>query len=209
MGAIRVFSNLGNLTDFKAAARFFAAFIQEATQVINGRLNFVSNFEAAGPYEVSFPTPGAAVAVNHSLGKVPSGYLVVNQSGLFSVGRPSGLAWTNKTIYLCATANLTTLTARAEDGTLLQGEGLTVVKNSTGNYTARYSSEFSEVPVVNITCETGSGGPFTGMVVNIDASNVVFETKDAAGVLQNMTTHISISGPTYDVGASAVIYVIP
>ncbi len=76
--------------------------------VINGNVEFGPNIRSS-VVEVIFPGAGQVIAVPHTLGRVPAGYLVAKQDAAGSV-LTSELTnnWTASVIYLNASAAMTT-----------------------------------------------------------------------------------------------------
>lgn len=117
MGSIRIYSQFSNITVFKDFVRYVSAWVQEATQTINGTLELVKNIKAAGPYSVLIPAAPAVIEIEHSFGAVPQGYILTWQSADSSIYVPDvansmfsstgGIYnWTDKKVFLTASAGV-------------------------------------------------------------------------------------------------------
>lgn len=95
-----VFSNL-KVEDFM---RFVSAFLGSLVDEFNGKIDFVQNIRASGIHSVTFTSGSDIQSVDHKLGRVPSGWLLINLSTTGSIFKPSGAQyeWTSSTIYLQA-----------------------------------------------------------------------------------------------------------
>lgn len=71
---------------------------------INGRLDFVENVRAAGPYDVEFLNASDVTIVDHKLNRVPTGFLVISLDSGIVVFKPASPEWSSSRIYLQATA---------------------------------------------------------------------------------------------------------
>lgn len=92
-----------NLKTVEQITNFLTQWAQEVINQVNGRLTFVDNVRASGPFVVTFPTAATDVKVPHSLGDTPQGFIVINASAAMSVYQGS-LPWTDQAVYLRASA---------------------------------------------------------------------------------------------------------
>lgn len=106
---VQIPNNLTNLTKFEDFSRFCSAFISDLVSKINGNLSFKDNIKASGPTIVGFTNSSQIVGITHSLGVIPSGFLVINQTSSASVYAPQNAlyAWNSSLIYLQASAGTT------------------------------------------------------------------------------------------------------
>lgn len=109
MSSIRIFNNMSNLDSFESFSRFVSAYINELTTQVNGKLDFISNIRASGPFVIGFTNASNIRGVTHSLGFVPQGFLVINQTASASIYQPQGASygWTDSLVYLQASAGVT------------------------------------------------------------------------------------------------------
>jgi hypothetical protein len=108
MGRIRVYSALANLKDAEFF-RFASAFVSDITTQFNGNLQFVENLRAAGVYRIEISNSSEVLKVSHSLGRVPTGFLVVRAFGaqvIYSADEDS-YPWTTSELYLMAGGSVT------------------------------------------------------------------------------------------------------
>lgn len=82
--------------------RFSEIFAEDVVRVVNGQLDFATNFTAK-TISVTFSTPSVDVSVSHGLGRVPIGYIIVSLSAPLVVYTGIG-AWSTGTITLRASA---------------------------------------------------------------------------------------------------------
>lgn len=88
---------------------WIASFAKDVVQQVNGNLTFPDNFKC-DIVNVSFATAGTDTVVKHRLGRVPTGFLLINSNLVLSVYRGSQPM----------TANFITLRGSAiAEGTLL------------------------------------------------------------------------------------------
>lgn len=87
--------------------RYTSINFQNIETQMNGNLEFGANIKASTSVAI-FPAAGTVVAVPHTLGRVPQGYIVINQNSAGSI-LTSELTnpWTSATIYLNASAAMT------------------------------------------------------------------------------------------------------
>jgi hypothetical protein len=99
MAQVRVYSDLSNLEgdDFR---RYSSALAAQIVQQMNGNLQFGANIASSGLLSVVFPDASTVMTVNHRLGRVPVGYLVVFLTGAATVYVPQGYNFTNTQIFL-------------------------------------------------------------------------------------------------------------
>lgn len=103
VGLFQKLSNLG-VSDF---LRYGSSLIESLVSEFNGRIDFVENIRAAGPYQVVFPNSSTVVSVTHNLGRVPQGFLVLYVTGAGVVYKPQGYDFTDKKISLQANTAVT------------------------------------------------------------------------------------------------------
>lgn len=94
-------SQVKGLEDLKL---FTAMALKSIVTEFNGRIDFVSNINAAGPYSATFANGTDAVTVRHGLGRIPLGFLVINLNAGIVVFKPATAQWTSQQIQLQATA---------------------------------------------------------------------------------------------------------
>lgn len=118
MSQIKIPNVLSNLPTAIEFQRFCAAFINDLVSKFNGQIDFVTNIRASGagvgsgssaPYEATFSSPSNVQGINHGLGTIPKGFIIVNLSASANIYAPSGTAytWTNAKIYLQSSAAVT------------------------------------------------------------------------------------------------------
>lgn len=104
MAKLTVIPDVSQVKGLEELKKFTAMNFKTIVNEINGRLNFVQNVEAAGPYEVEFLNGTDVVNVKHSLGRVPAGFLVISLDSGIVVFKPATSVWTSLQIQLQATA---------------------------------------------------------------------------------------------------------
>lgn len=118
MAKVKIFNVLSNLTKFEDFSRFASALFTDIVQKFNGDISFVENIRATGagdklnpsePLSVTFASSSEVQTVNHTLGFVPNGFLIVNMTAAASIYAPSGTGneWTSSAIYLKSSAAVT------------------------------------------------------------------------------------------------------
>lgn len=109
MGRVRTFNIFSNLDTFENFQRFVSSFLGDIIAQFNGKLDFVENIRASGLHSVIFASSSDIQTVDHKLGLVPKGFLVVNPNAAQTVYKPSGSAytWTDTKVYLQASGALT------------------------------------------------------------------------------------------------------
>jgi hypothetical protein len=80
--------------------RYTTMALEQLGQILNNGLLPQDNF-SANILTVSFPSPGAEVAVSHSLGRVPTGYIAIGCSTATTLSDGSS-ASTSSVLYLRA-----------------------------------------------------------------------------------------------------------
>lgn len=68
---------------------------------VNGRLDFVDNVRAAGPYDLTFNGTDY-VTVNHNLGRTPVGFILLKIDADETVYVPAAPPWTDTDVFLIA-----------------------------------------------------------------------------------------------------------
>lgn len=104
MAKVQIQPTLTNANGLEEVKRFGDMITQAIIRELNGRLQFVANIAAAGPYEVTFVNGTDPVQVRHSFGQVPQGFLVINLSAGIFVYKPASFEWTTTRIWLQASA---------------------------------------------------------------------------------------------------------
>lgn len=94
--------DLSNLENFEQLRRFGAALFREITDLLNGQVTFQDNF-SANTLTQNFPIANQDTPINHGLGRVPSGYILVGADVAMSVYDGQG-ASTVDTIFLRSNA---------------------------------------------------------------------------------------------------------
>ena len=79
MSKITASPNIAQVDDSQVK-RFTDQFCQNVVQVVNGKLDFASNFNAQ-TIQVNFTTINQTFGFPHSLGRIPVGYIRVGGSG--------------------------------------------------------------------------------------------------------------------------------
>lgn len=98
MSKVALSSELGKTTDPKEFIRFCSQTISDIIAVINGKLDINGNLNVA-LLTVTFTSANADKTVSHSLGRVPTGYIVYSGSAAGSV-YDGTVAWTASAITL-------------------------------------------------------------------------------------------------------------
>ncbi len=101
MPKIKASSDFSKIKTSEEFQRFVSIYLAELGGVVNGKLEFQENIKSQ-VVRVSFSAGATDLAVPHSLGRIPTGYMVTRlDSG--GVGIYDGdQAWTDTTIYLRA-----------------------------------------------------------------------------------------------------------
>ena len=102
MSHVKGVPDVSNVENWKDLRRFTAIGFERFLLELNGGLNLVDNIFASGPFEVTFASASDVQQVNHGLGVVPTGYLVVKLNAAITVYQPSGTAnaWQSDKIFL-------------------------------------------------------------------------------------------------------------
>lgn len=109
MARITVANVLSNIPTMEDVQRFLSAFISQATQQINGNLQFNQNIASSPMITVGFTNSSNIVGVTHTLGRVPIGFLVATQTAAASLYAAQGASylWTSNKIYLQSNVGVT------------------------------------------------------------------------------------------------------
>lgn len=101
-----VLSNVSNMSG-SDVPRYCSINFQNIETQLNGNIEFGANIKASTTIVV-FQTANTVVAVPHTLGRVPQGYVVIKQNAVGSI-LTSELTnpWTSTVIYLNASAAMT------------------------------------------------------------------------------------------------------
>ncbi len=107
MAKVTVSSTLSNITTQSDLQRFLSAFIAQLTQQVNGNIQFGANIASTPPITVGFTS--GPLGVSHGLGRIPGGFLMLNQTASASIYSPQGAsyAWTASKVYLQSSAGVT------------------------------------------------------------------------------------------------------
>lgn len=81
---IKTIQDLANIKELPDLVRFTAQVCKDIINVVNGGLDFASNFRSS-IVSVTFSGASTDVGVSHSLGAVPTGYVVVKSSANINV----------------------------------------------------------------------------------------------------------------------------
>ncbi len=76
MGKLSTPVNFSTVSSWEELRRFVSNFCGDVFNQVNGKLTFADNLQGV-TVDVAFTSPNVSVAVNHRLGYVPSGFLVV------------------------------------------------------------------------------------------------------------------------------------
>ncbi len=102
MARITILPGMSNLDDWESLRRFTSMAVEAITTEVNGRLTFGGNIDASGPHSVTFASASDVQAVAHNLGRIPTGFIVVNLNAGIVVYQPSVPAWLKDQIFLQA-----------------------------------------------------------------------------------------------------------
>lgn len=72
-------TDVGNLSSYEQLQRFSANLFREIRTVVNNGITFTDNFNAK-VVSVSFATANEEVRIEHNLGRIPTGYLLLQTS---------------------------------------------------------------------------------------------------------------------------------
>lgn len=100
MAKINSASDSPNQNTLDGLRKFVNAFSNDVTQALNGGLTFQDNF-ACQLKEVTFAHSNTEQLIEHTLKKVPTGYLAIRADAVTNL-YDGTTAWTNKLIYLRA-----------------------------------------------------------------------------------------------------------
>ncbi len=76
MSSIQANNNFANLKG-EELARFVEVWAQEVSRVVNGKLDFQTNFNCKF-VSITFSSANTDTSINHGLGRVPAGYIVTS-----------------------------------------------------------------------------------------------------------------------------------
>lgn len=101
-----IITNVSNMSG-SDIPRYCSMNFQNIDTQLNGNIEFGANIKSSST-PVVFQTANTVVAVSHTLGRVPQGYIVIKQNAAGSI-LTSELTnpWTSTTIYLNASAAMT------------------------------------------------------------------------------------------------------
>ena len=102
MSKVRSNTNLGNIVELTGLAKSTTIALEDIAGILNGNVEFDINTRT-NIATVSFIATGVDTRVDHKLGKIPSGYIVVGISdpaNLYTGATP----WTVSEIYLRSNA---------------------------------------------------------------------------------------------------------
>lgn len=102
MSKIKTDYNFSNLEEAKEIARFLNRFTSDLTDIVNGNLEFGSNIKSS-VISINFTAANSDIGVDHGLGRVPTGYILVKSNAACSIYDGSALA-NAKTITLKSNA---------------------------------------------------------------------------------------------------------
>ena len=96
-------SNVRTVVDL---SRYVSSFLELLVPVINGGIEFGTNIRSQGPIPFTVTTASEVVKISHTLGFVPSGYILNYQttSAVIYAADSAAYPWTPKEIYLTASA---------------------------------------------------------------------------------------------------------
>ena len=98
-------SDFGNIADFEALKRWVTVWAGDVTGQINGGIDFSSNIYCR-TVDAVFSSANADLAIQHNLGKLPTGYMLVKTDVASIIYTGSG-TWTTSVIYLKASVAAT------------------------------------------------------------------------------------------------------
>ncbi len=98
---IKTIQDTSNVQSWEELRRFSSQSINDLVTVINGKIDLVDNCSTTLA-SVQFTKPNIEVEVKHSLGKIPSGYIVAGKSASFDIYNGSSPN-TDSTIYVKGT----------------------------------------------------------------------------------------------------------
>jgi|GEM_PF-3135147 len=101
MSKVSSSSDFGNVVDFESLKRWVSVWAGDITGQVNGGLDFNNNIFCK-IITYSFTQVNAEVILNHNLGKIPIGYILV-KSGAVNTLCSGSTAWTTTTISLKST----------------------------------------------------------------------------------------------------------
>lgn len=104
MGRVKGVPSFSEVATWQELRRYASIAIERIMGQINGGLSFGENLTASGPSVVTFASASDIQQVNHSLGRVPDGFIVIKLNAAITVYQPSGNenAWQSDKIFLRA-----------------------------------------------------------------------------------------------------------
>ncbi len=98
---IKTIQDISNVQSWEDLRRYSSQSINDLVTVVNGKIDFVDNCSTSlAP--VQFTKANVEVEVKHSLGRVPSGYIVAGKSASFDIYNGASPN-TDSTIYVKGT----------------------------------------------------------------------------------------------------------
>ena len=94
--------NLFNLKDLDQLVRFTTIMMNDVLRVVNGNLSFEDNFNSRF-VDVSFTAANIEVYVPHTLGRIPTGYILTKTNAAASIYSGTS-TFTESAIYLKSSA---------------------------------------------------------------------------------------------------------
>lgn len=102
MGEIKKYWNIEQVNSTPERWKFLTIFLKSVFNVLNKGIIPSENFDSS-EISITFSSAGSDVTVAHSLGRIPSGYWVINRTAGFVIYDGS-IDWTDEDITLRATA---------------------------------------------------------------------------------------------------------
>jgi len=99
LNAVQNVSNVDTVTDL---ARYTSITLDQIESILNGGITFLDNFQAS-IVNVSFTMANTEMQISHTLGRVPSGYILINASAAMIIYN-GGSANTANDIFLKSSA---------------------------------------------------------------------------------------------------------
>jgi hypothetical protein len=94
--------NVSSVDSWEDLRKWVSQALQSIAQSFNGNISFNNNLDVDGPHSVVFPSAGTPVSVIHSLGRVPAGFIVINQNASFDIYQPpvAQYPWSSTQVWL-------------------------------------------------------------------------------------------------------------
>lgn len=104
MSKVQTAISVSNVASWQDLRRYVDIALNRIVSEFNGNINFVDNIAASGPLFASFTASAVPVTITHSLGKVPTGFLLVSTDAPISVYAYNGpvVAFLQKSVTLAA-----------------------------------------------------------------------------------------------------------